>query len=257
MRYWFSFVEWGQNPDVDIRCTDGELNPAGHQEFRAMFDRMRHSVFCPAFPGDAASTRRLSEIFLAGCIPIFLGPPYHSMPFSETVRLKITTAHTPTWDAITHFLRAGVSCAQVPYKELAVFFNISDTSKWLINASPEWQLHPTIRSVHEMEARWWVPDANIQDNLVNVSHPLSHEHPQRNEIQPCAVWNRTTLGFLRKHRSWERPAVSYHTFLRQSQLSHFQYPDLCAMTASFKKINIKCSGDLVPGQAVKSAETSY
>lgn len=85
MRYWFSYVEWGKMDDVDVRCTDPELNAAGHQKFEDMFDKMRHSVFCPAFPGDAASTRRLSEIFLAGCIPVFLGPPYHSMPFSETV----------------------------------------------------------------------------------------------------------------------------------------------------------------------------
>ena len=85
MRYWFSYVEWGADPEMDVRCTDSELNPQGHQEFKAMFDAMRHSRFCPAFPGDAASTRRLSEIFLAGCVPVFLGPPYHSMPFSETV----------------------------------------------------------------------------------------------------------------------------------------------------------------------------
>ena len=26
--------------------------------------------FCPALPGDSASSRRLSEIFLAGCIPV-------------------------------------------------------------------------------------------------------------------------------------------------------------------------------------------
>ena len=60
--------------------------PAGRQSYASMSERMRHTVFCPAFPGDSPSTRRLSEIFLAGCIPVFLGPPWHSMPFSETVR---------------------------------------------------------------------------------------------------------------------------------------------------------------------------
>lgn len=57
----------------------------------------------------------------------------------------------------------------MPYAELGVFFNITDTSKWLINAQAEWKLHPTIRSVHETEARWWVPDADINDKLINVS----------------------------------------------------------------------------------------
>ena len=86
MRYWFSFVEWGESKELDVRCTDNSLNPDGHLSFPTMYSKMRSSKFCPAFPGDAASTRRLSEIFLAGCIPVFVGPPYHSMPFGDTVR---------------------------------------------------------------------------------------------------------------------------------------------------------------------------
>ena len=89
MRYWFSYIEWGKNKEMDVRCTDSELNPEGHEEFADMFKKMRAAKFCPAFPGDAASTRRLSEIFLAGCVPIFLGPPYHSMPFGDTVKPSV------------------------------------------------------------------------------------------------------------------------------------------------------------------------
>ena len=85
MRYWFSYKEWGNDPEMDVRCLDGQLSSEGMVAFEDMFDKMRSSIFCPVFPGDAASTRRLSEIFLAGCIPVFLGPPYHSMPFSEMV----------------------------------------------------------------------------------------------------------------------------------------------------------------------------
>lgn len=85
MRYWFSYKEWGNIPEMDVRCTDRQLSQEGHLNFQEMFKKMRSAIFCPVFPGDAASTRRLSEIFLAGCIPVFLGPPYHSMPFSETV----------------------------------------------------------------------------------------------------------------------------------------------------------------------------
>lgn len=57
---------------------------------------------------------------------------------------------------------------QVPYREVGLFFNITETSKWLINAKAEWQLHPTIRSEHETEARWWVPDTHIGSDFIQV-----------------------------------------------------------------------------------------
>ena len=53
--------------------------------------------------GDAASTRRFSEIMMAGCIPTFVGPPYHSMPFVE----------------------------DVDYRDAAIFFNVTNYSAWL------------------------------------------------------------------------------------------------------------------------------
>jgi hypothetical protein len=143
MRYFFSVKIWGNSSDMNVRCTDkvqpvDDLDPiTGRQSFASMFDRMRHTVFCPAFVGDSPSTRRLSEIFLAGCIPVFLGPPYHSMPFSETV----------------------------PYKELGVFLNISDTAEWMKVAPPEWRLHPTERSG---DAEWWVPDIEVSDVATKV-----------------------------------------------------------------------------------------
>ena len=46
---------------------------------------MRKSIFCLVLPGDSASARRTTEIFMSGCIPVFLGPPYGSMPFAKAV----------------------------------------------------------------------------------------------------------------------------------------------------------------------------
>lgn len=43
---------------------------------------MQRSLFCLVIPGDTASSRRLTEIVLAGCIPVFVGPPWHSMPLA-------------------------------------------------------------------------------------------------------------------------------------------------------------------------------
>lgn len=44
---------------------------------------MRSTLFCLVLPGDSASARRTSEIFMAGCIPVFLGPPFGSMPLAD------------------------------------------------------------------------------------------------------------------------------------------------------------------------------
>ena len=44
---------------------------------------MSSTLFCLVLPGDSASARRIGEIFMAGCIPVFLGPPYGSMPLAE------------------------------------------------------------------------------------------------------------------------------------------------------------------------------
>jgi len=65
---------------------------------------------------------------------------------------------------------------QVPYKQLGVFFNISDTNHWLISEQMkpmkmEWQLDPNIRAVHETEGRWWIPDTPIDDVLIHVLPP--------------------------------------------------------------------------------------
>ena len=62
---------------------------------------------------------------------------------------------------------------QVPYKDVGIFLNITDTSHWLKNrAGPtkmEWKLDSLVRPEHETEARWWVPDIDLSEVLINVS----------------------------------------------------------------------------------------
>lgn len=82
---------------------------------------MQRTVFCLVLPGDAQSTRRLSEIFLAGCIPVFLGPPYNTMPFAD----------------------------DIDYKSVGVFFNVTNYRDWLPKVSP---LTPAVHNnpAHEL-----------------------------------------------------------------------------------------------------------
>ena len=88
--------------DLDVECSEEELG-GSHEEYSLAFHKMERSVFCLVLPGDAQSTRRLTEIFLAGCIPVFLGPPYNTMPFAD----------------------------DVAYRSIGVFFNITGYSPWL------------------------------------------------------------------------------------------------------------------------------
>lgn len=74
---------------------------------------------------------------------------------------------------------------QVPYKQLGIFFNVSETVHWLRDVKPEWKLHPEIRAEVENEARWWVPDVDIEDALINVRFPsLSSQTIPRDSLGP-------------------------------------------------------------------------
>ncbi len=72
-----------------MACTDKEfpLNELKVQPHGGMLEGMAGSVFCLIMPGNSQSSQRLTEAFIAGCIPVFLGPPWHTLPFSTEVRL--------------------------------------------------------------------------------------------------------------------------------------------------------------------------
>lgn len=49
---------------------------------------MARSVFCPVPASNTQSSRRLSEAMLTGCIPVFIGEPFHSLPLAADVDYK-------------------------------------------------------------------------------------------------------------------------------------------------------------------------
>ena len=49
---------------------------------------MRRSLFCVVLPGDTASSRRLTEAVLAGCIPVFTGSPWSSMALATEINYR-------------------------------------------------------------------------------------------------------------------------------------------------------------------------
>ena len=76
-----------------------------------------------------------------GCIPVFLGPPYNSMPLAY----------------------------DVDYASIGVHFNITDTSGWLPAPGMHWEpisaeSHPT----YPQEGTWWVPDMDTSKIMIQV-----------------------------------------------------------------------------------------
>ena len=51
-----------------------------------MLATMQRSTFCLMPPGETASSRRLTDAVLSGCIPVFIGPPWHEMPLPDYVK---------------------------------------------------------------------------------------------------------------------------------------------------------------------------
>ncbi|KAK9791369.1 hypothetical protein WJX73_000756 [Symbiochloris irregularis] len=115
---------------------------------------MEHSKFCLVLPGDSQSTRRLSEIFIAGCIPVFIGPPYNSMPLASSI----------------------------DYASVGIFFNVSNTVAWL-ESDAKWAMSPDDRPMTPQDALYWLPDANVSRVMIQVPQiPLCHSDSSRLSI---------------------------------------------------------------------------
>ena len=48
-----------------------------------------NSKFCLMLPGDSQTSRRLPEAVMSGCVPVFMGPPFHSMPLVNQARSSL------------------------------------------------------------------------------------------------------------------------------------------------------------------------
>ena len=73
---------------AQVKCTEREFeqNRFATQQHRSLMQQMANSAFCLIMPGNSQSSQRLTEAFLTGCIPVFIGPPWHSLPLTQKVR---------------------------------------------------------------------------------------------------------------------------------------------------------------------------
>jgi hypothetical protein len=92
--------EYASNPQVIISC-----KAVDHMETSR---EMLTSTFCLVIAGDTPSGRRISEIVIAGCIPVFVGPPWHIRPLSRYV----------PWDQFSLFIEVNNAARWCPKHDI-------------------------------------------------------------------------------------------------------------------------------------------
>lgn len=65
-------------PDSILSC-----KTAGWED--SVLREMSQTKFCIIVPGDTTASRRLAEIIMSGCVPVFLGPPFAPLPLDGVV----------------------------------------------------------------------------------------------------------------------------------------------------------------------------
>eukprot|EP00884_Botryococcus_braunii_P004110 jgi/Botrbrau1/136/Bobra.0022s0122.1 len=123
-------------PDVRIECTgdkkelkDEHSKQIVHDEQVALY---HNSVFCLVIPGDSQTSRRLPEAVLTGCIPVFYGPPFHTIPLGT----------------------------DLDYRDFSIAFNLTEPQAWNKNVRVSWNLSMDERANERgpTDARFWIPD---------------------------------------------------------------------------------------------------
>lgn len=78
-------TKW-RKPLLSLRRVNIHDAGAQFQNFVSNYsEEMMRSTFCLVVQGDTASTRRLFDAMIAGCIPVFVGPELYDRPFEDMI----------------------------------------------------------------------------------------------------------------------------------------------------------------------------
>lgn len=68
---------------IHVTCYDSITDPEPMQS--TIMQEMRQSIFCAVLPLGSQTSRSLPSAMLSGCIPVFFGPPYHTLFLSNDI----------------------------------------------------------------------------------------------------------------------------------------------------------------------------
>ena len=133
--------------DITVDCSDRHDNSFEFQSHSALLEDMSQHRFCLVIAGDTSSSRRLTDSMLAKCIPVFIGPPFHTLPLTDVV----------------------------DYASFGLFLNVTSKSTFLTGqqkGQPSdymWQLDTTRpHPVSASQSEWWVPDGDWHASAIAV-----------------------------------------------------------------------------------------
>ncbi|BDA47928.1 probable arabinosyltransferase ARAD2 [Coccomyxa sp. Obi] len=133
----------GADAPPKVACTDANFkqNAQRTQPRAELLKDMARSQFCLVMPGSRQSSGHLADAFFTGCIPVFLGAPFHTLPL----------AHLINYPAIGVFMNATI--APLPWwpKREGLTF------KWALTARAGME--------DRTHSRWWYPEVP-QDMLL-------------------------------------------------------------------------------------------
>lgn len=118
--------------DIDIKCSCDICD--NHTPHAEVMQGYRRSRFCPILASNVQSSRRISEVVLSGCIPVFIGPPFHSLPLH----------------------------LDVDYSSMGIFLNVTNSSSWIDETSPH---HLKNKLVTHL---WPLDDVNLEAQLIPI-----------------------------------------------------------------------------------------
>ena len=134
--------------DNTIACSD-DKDPTSFvpQSHSALLETMASHQFCLVIAGDTQSSRRLTDAMLAECLPVFVGPPFHSLPLAHVV----------------------------DYASFAVFLNVTSNAVFLtgeLQGQPRdymWNVDiARPRPTSPSQSEWWVPDVDLSTISTDV-----------------------------------------------------------------------------------------
>lgn len=198
-------LENAEGADILAECSCDICE--GHTSHLNVVSTMAASSFCPIVSSNVQSSRRLSEAFLAGCIPVFIGSPWHALPLAS----------------------------HVDYARAAVFIEIEDDSAWIDATQLRWQAGP------EVKEAWSLPAA-LRESIVHLPS-MAHVVPYLRSMPEADVLAKRAAVAADALKFYYPPAPAWATLpgdgyggTTGSVLGDLVVRELCLASAQSKRV---------------------
>ena len=211
--------------DVLARCACDICE--GHLDHAAYLDAMRRATFCPIVASNAQSSRRVSEAALSGCVPVFLGPPFHVLPLADAI----------------------------DYASFSIFIRVRDAGAWIDPAAPRWDQSALVASV-------WALDASVPLDAVVEVDTLDDALRHLRTVPPATVAAKRAALLRERFKFYYPPAPAGVPSDSGSPLADVVIDKMCQRAALARQLAAKAAagegegGGAVAGEGAAATTTT-